>query len=294
MKKLLVIGATGTLGSRLLELGKDRFEMFGTYNQHQAIVPNVSKLDACNKQQVSELVERVKPDCVIDTHSLTNLDYCEAHQEETWKVNLVGSTNIANACKKIGCKYMFISTDNVFDGSKGSYTETDSVNPLNYYAKTKVAVEEALATMQIDYIVARTSVLYSTGGQGRVGFVPWLVEKLKSREQVRIVTDQKNNPTFVDNLSEILFRLYEKDAKGIFHTTGGECISRYDFAIEIAQLFGLDGKLIVPILSEELNQTALRPKTLNMVTEKVKRVTGVTPISTSEGLRILKKNWGIE
>jgi dTDP-4-dehydrorhamnose reductase len=293
MKKLLVIGATGTLGSRLLSLGKGRFEMLAADKKRPEGAPDTHELDACNREQAFALIEKLRPDCVIDAHALTNLDYCETHQEETWRVNYDGSLNIADACETVGCKYIFISTDNVFDGEKAAYTENDSVNPLNYYAKTKVAVEMALAEMDSDYIIARTAVLYGKEGQGRVGFVPWVIEKLKNKEEIRIVTDQKNNPTFVDNLCELLFRLYEKDERGIFHTTGGECLSRYDFSLAIAQVFGLDSKLIVPILSSELNQTALRPKTLNMLTEKVTRATGVTPISTGEGLRILKKELDI-
>ena len=107
------------------------------------------------------------------------------------------------------------------------------------------------------------------------------------------MTDQKNNPTFTDNLAELLFGLYEKDERGIFHVTGGECVSRYDFSREVAEVFGLDSRLIVPITSGELNQIALRPKTLNMVTEKVKRATGIAPISVGEGLRIFKNQLGL-
>jgi dTDP-4-dehydrorhamnose reductase len=292
MERLLVVGATGGLGSKLMELGAGRFEMFGTYNRHAADGRNMVPMDACNRDGVLKAIKSAKPDCVIDTHALTNLDYCESHQEEAWNVNVNGSRNVADACREVGCKYIFLSTDNVFDGKKASYSEEDETNPINHYAKTKVEVERELASLDIDYVVARTAVVYGTGGMGKVGFVPWIIDKLKSGERIRVVTDQRNNPTLSDNLAGLLFGLYEKNATGIFHTTGMECMSRYDFARETAKAFGLDAALIDPIVSDELKQIAPRPKNLNMITEKVRRLTGKSPLSVAEGLAEFKRQLG--
>jgi dTDP-4-dehydrorhamnose reductase len=293
MERLLVIGAAGSLGNRLIDLGKERFEVSGADHHHLIDGKDTYKFDACDRERAFGLIKEIGPDCVIDTHALTDLDYCETHKKEAWDVNVEGSRNIAEACKKAGCKYMFISTDYVFDGKKASYSETDETRPLNYYAETKVAMENVLASLDMGYVVARTSVLYGKARYGRMGFVPWLIEKLMNKEQVRVVTDQKNKPTFTDSLASFLFGLYDKDETGIFHTTGKECISRYDFSKEIARIFGLDSKLITPVTSEALNQVALRPKTLNMATEKVERATGMSPISIEEGLMAFKNQLGL-
>ncbi len=293
MERLLVIGCSGLLGSRLTELGKNDYEMWGTYNTHEPRGgSNILKLDATDRKAVFKLMEKVKPDCVIDTHSLTNLDYCETHTDEAWQVNVEGTRHVAEACKQLGSKLIFISTDHVFDGAKLKYTEKDKPHPLNYYAKTKLVVEYMLSALDMNYIVARTSVLYGVGGSGKVSFALWLIAKLQNNETVRIVTDQKSNPTFTDNLSEFLFRLYGKDETGIFHITGKDCVSRYDFAKEIAKHFDLDPSLITPVTSPELNQIAPRPGSVNVVTDKAERAANLKTLTIKEGLLLLKKQIG--
>ncbi len=289
MERLLVIGASGLLGNKLIQLGKDRFEMSGTYKEHAIKSGGMHFLDVSDMRSALKVIDKVKPDCVIDTHALSNLDYCEAHPEEAWRVNVEGSKNVAEACKKQGSKYIFISTDDVFDGKKLRYTEKDKPNPVNYYGKTKLIMEYALSALDMNYIVARTAVLYGTGGLGKSSFATWLIQRLRSKEKVRIVTDQRNNPTLTDNLAEFLFKLYEKDESGLFHITGKESMSRYDFSKEIARAFGLDASLITPITTPELNQIAPRPGNVNLVSEKAERATGLRTLTVREGLSIFKK-----
>lgn len=292
MNKVLIIGISGLLGSRAFEVGKDKYKVYGTFNTHKIKGDNFFELDVTKRKKVFEVIEKIKPDLVIDTHALHNVDYCETHPEEAWLVNVDGTRNVAEACKKIGCKMVFISTDYVFDGEKLKYSEKDKPRPLNYYAKTKLIAERVLDALDVNYIIARTAVLYGKGGMGKLNFVLWTIQKLRNREKIRIVTDQLNNPTFADNLAEILFALYEKDAKGIFHTVGKDCLSRYEFALKIAEIFDLDSKLIQPITTPELNQIALRPRRVDLNTEKVKRVTGIEPLGVKEGLEILKEQLG--
>ncbi len=292
VEKLLVIGATGLLGNRLMELAKGRYEVYGTRNSSSNNAANIHKLDVCDRKSTFSLMERIKPDFVIDTHSLTNLDYCETHPEETWKVIVEGSKNAAEASKKFGARYVFLSTDYVFDGKKPSYTERDTPNPINCYARTKLAAERALSELDIDHIIARTTVLYGVGGIGKASFAVWLINRLRANERVNIVTDQRNCPTFTDNLSEFLFRLYEKDAAGVFHVTGKECISRYDFAVRIAAKFGLERNLITPVTTAELNQVAPRPLSINMITEKAEKATGLRALDVDGGLSLFRKQLG--
>ncbi len=289
MERLLVIGGTGLLGSKILEVAQGRFEVFGTYNLHASERKNMWKLDVCNRERVFELISRIMPDFVIDTHGLVNIDHCEKNPAEAWMVNVDGAKNVAEACKEASCKYMFMSTDNVFDGKKGEYTEEDEPHALNYYAKTKLIMEKVLSALDVDYVVARSSVMYGTGGSGKASFPAWLIEKLRGGERVRIVTDQENNPTFTDNLAEFLLRLYERDERGVFHITGTDCISRYDFSVIIADVFGLEKELIVPVTSSELNQVGLRPGRVNMVNKKVENATGIRAFGIEEGLSIFKK-----
>lgn len=292
MKRLLVIGASGLLGTKAIELGKERFQTFGTYHTHHIKGDNFFQLDVNKRQDVFKLLEKVKPNFVLDTHAMHNVDYCETHPEEAWSINVDGTRNVAEASKRIGAKFAFISTDYVFDGKKLEYTEKDKPIPMNYYAKTKLATEYMLKALDINYIVARTALLYGKDGAGKTPFVLWLVDKLRKRENVNIVTDQHNNPTLVDNLTEILFNLFDRDAKGLFHITGKECISRYDFSKTIAKVFNLNSKNINPITSPQLNQIAKRSEKINMNTNKVERVTGLKTLKVEDGLKMLKTQLG--
>ncbi len=292
MDKVLVIGASGLLGNKAVELGSSKCSIFGTFNTHPIKGSNFFRLNVANRQEIFKLIEKAKPDLVLDTHALNNVDYCETHPEETWAVNVEGTKNVAEASQRVGAKYVFISTDYVFDGKKLGYTEKDKPHPLNYYAKTKLAAEMSLDALDINYIVARTAVIYGIGGKGKVPFVNWIIDKLRRNENVNIVSDQYNNPTLADNLVEVIFKLFEMDAKGTFHVTGSECVSRYDFAKEVAKTFNLNPKFISPVTTPELNQTARRPAKVNMNVNKTERVTGMKMMNVGEGLKLLKKQMG--
>lgn len=292
MEKVLIIGVSGLLGSRAYEIGKERYKIFGTYNRHEIKGENFFRLDVTKRRDVFKLIEKIKPDLVLDTHSITNVDYCETHKEEAWLVNVDGTKNVAEACKTFGLKMIFISTDYVFDGKKLEYGEKDKPHPLNYYGKTKAIGEKILEILDVNHIIARTAVLYGKGGYGKKSFVSWVLENLKSEKEINVVVDQFNNPTFADNLASLLFKLYEKDASGLFHVVGKNCISRYEFALKIADTFGLNKKLIKPITTPELNQIAVRPKKLNLSTRKLERVVGEKPVGVDEGLKILKRQLG--
>ncbi len=289
MERMLVVGAGGLLGGRAVVLGRGRFEVFGAYNSHHLNGKGFAQMDVTKRQDVFRIIEKIKPAFVIDAHALHPVDYCETHPEEAWEVTVNGTKNVAEASKRVGAKYIFFSTDYVFDGKRLSYTEKDKPNPLSYYGKTKWAAEMILEALGINHIIARTAVLYGLGGAGKPSFVSWIVQKLKKGEKINVVTDQHNNPTFADNILEIVFRLYERDAEGLFHVTGTECISRYDFAKQIAKAFGLNSKLITPITTPELSQIAKRPEKINLSTKKVERVSGLKTMGVEEGLKALKR-----
>jgi len=287
MDRLLIIGASGLVGSRMSKLAEGKFEVSGTYFSHPMNGPNLYTLDTRDRSAVLKLIEKVKPDFVVDTHSLNNVDYAELHRNEAWDINVDGSRNLAEAAKQFGSKYIFLSTDYVFDGRKLKYTEKDKPHPLSYFAMTRVVTEQMLEAFDMNYVVARTAVVYGLGGLNKVSFAVWLINKLRAGEAVTIVNDQKNNPTFADNLVAQLMALYEKDATGLFHVTGSQCISRFDFSKEIAKQFDLDVGLIRPITTPELRQIAPRAATVNMSSAKVERLTGIPTLNVQEGLHQL-------
>ena len=289
MKKILIVGISSLLGSRLYHTAKNKHTIFGTYYSHIIAGDNFFRLDVTNRQEVFRLFEKIRPDAVFDFHSITDVDYCELHPEEAWLVNVDGTKNIAEACRTFGAKMIFISSDYVFDGKKTNYSEKDKPNPLNFYGKTKAIAEKVVELLVPDFIIARTAVLYGIGGLGKKPFPLWVIENLKEGKEIKVVIDQFNNPTFADNLAEILLKLYEKDASGLFHIVGKDNVSRYEFAIKVAEIFNLDKSLIKPITSPELRQAAIRPRKLELSTKKLQRILNVVPFGIDEGLRELKK-----
>jgi dTDP-4-dehydrorhamnose reductase len=290
VKKILIIGVSGLLGNKIYNLAKNNYQVFGTYNTHKPSMENVYQLDVTKRADVFKLIENIKPDFVIDTHALHNVDYCELHPEEAWLVNVEGTKNVAEACRTFGCKYVFISTDYVFDGKKATpYTEKDKPNPLNYYAKTKLIAEEAIKILTTDYIIARTAVLFGVGGLGKEPFALWLIKKLKNGEEVKAVIDQYNNPTLVDSLAKILLTLCENDKVGLFHIAGKTNLNRYEFSLKIAETFGLNKELIKSITTPELNQVAPRPRKVALDVSKVERATKLKALTIDEALNIFKQ-----
>jgi dTDP-4-dehydrorhamnose reductase len=288
MKKILIVGVSGLLGTKLYQIAREKYEVYGTFNRHEIKSENFFKLDATNRKEVFSLIERLKPDVVFDFHSITDVDYCELHQEEAWDVNVNGTRNITEACKAYRAKIVFISSDYVFDGKKSSYSEKDRPNPLNYYGKTKAIAENIIQLLGTNHIIVRTAVLYGINGHGKKPFPLWVLENLKEGKEIKVVTDQFNNPTLADDLAKILLMLYEKNISGLFHAVGKDNVSRYEFALKVAEIFNLDKTLIKPINSSELKQAALRPRKLKLSTEKLKKVLGIVPVGIEDGLKILK------
>ena len=284
MDRVLIIGAGGLVGNRAYNMMRDRFEVYGTYNTHPFESDNIYRMNCINRSETFELFSKVKPDLVIDTHALNNVDYCESHREESWLINVEGTKNLAEACKIYGSKLVFFSTDYVFDGEKMHYTEKDKPRPLNYLGMNKFISEQMLYAFQLNHLTVRTSVIYGHGGMNKQNFVKWLITKLRNGEEVSIVTDQKNNPTYADNIIDQIIQLYKKNQTGIFHITGRECVSRYDFAIKAAEVFNLDKKLIHSITTVDLHQIAPRPSVVNMSVAKVEKTTSLQTDGIVSGL----------
>ena len=298
--KLLVIGGSGLLGYKVAKMASNEHETFLTYNYRSIQVEGCTalKLDKCDRKAVFELLEKIKPDVVIDTAALHNVDYCETHPEEAWKVNVEGTRNVAEACKKVGAKIIFISTDYVFDGTKGYYTEEDTPNPLSYYAKTKLEAEKTIQSLDVNYIIARPSVIYgwnpnevsglkSSSGKS-VNFVVWALQKLEKGEEIKAVTDQYSSPTLADNLAEALLVMASSEKQGIYHTAGKDCVNRYEFTLKIAEVFGLDKSLIKPVTSEIFKQVAKRPKKCCLDVSKAEKDFGIRFLTVEEGLKLMK------
>ncbi len=249
-------------------------------------------MDITNKSEVMRTLLKNLPDVVIHLAAMTDVDKCEIEKARAKKVNVHGTSNLIEACKKISAKIIYLSTDFVFDGKRGYYEEKDDTNPLSYYAKTKLWGEIIVEKSELDYLILRPSVLYGYNDILGRGFVNWVINNLIEREEIRVVIDQVYTPTLIDDIANGIEVLLNRGCSGIYHLAGPQKLSRYEMALIIAKTFNFENSLIHPITASELKQKAIRPIDSSLNIEKIKRE-GIYMHNFIDGLKIMKKQMGI-
>lgn len=285
------------LGQRTVEfyLSQNNCEILALSVEGKSVVKDVEYLscDLSDKDNIKKAVYDFCPDSIINTAAYTNVDLSETERELAWKINVKGVEYLAEAARVIDAHLVHISTDYIFDGKNGPYNETAKPNPIGYYGRTKLASENALKISGINYTVLRTNVLYGVAKNSRPDFVKWVVNMLRDSKQIKIVTDQINNPTFIDDLVQAINKVVEFRRIGIFNIGGSEFLSRYDFTLRIAEYFNLAKSLIIPIKTSELNQAARRPLKSGLLTIKAQAELGFKPHTIEETLFLMQKELGL-
>lgn len=292
-KRILIIGSNGMLGQRLTEFysAKKKVELMTGSAEDESFFPEISyeKVDLTDKKQVKKLINNFYPDIIINAAAYTNVDKSEIDKELAWAINVSGVEYIAKYASSIDAKVIHISTDYVFDGKAGPYDENCKPNPVGYYGRSKLAGENALKCGNCEFTILRTNVLYGPAKNGRPDFVKWVVSSLREKQNIRIVTDQINNPTYIDDLVQAISKVVEYNKPGIYNIGGPEFLSRYDFTLRIADYFELDKTLITPITTAELKQTAKRPLKSGLIILKAETEFGYKPLSIEETFLLMKK-----
>ena len=287
-KRIVVTGASGLLGNKIVELGKDAFEVIPLYNT-KPLHSNSTKIDVTDTTEVSTLFSRIKPTVVIHTASQTNVDKCETEKEQAWITNVEGTYNVAKASQKVNAKLICISTDYVFDGERGFYIEGDKPNPINYYGLTKLEGEKQVSAYCENYAILRTSVLYGWH-PWKLNFATWVINKLKQQKGIAVVEDHYNTPTLAENLAQMAIEVAEKDLQGVYHASGKERINRYVFAKQIAKAFDLNSGLIKAVkMSQVTAWTAKRPRDSSLNTCKIQKRLKTKPLNIIDGLNEMKE-----
>ncbi len=292
MSKVLVLGANGLLGQSIIKRFNNEYEVNASSMENESFIdlPAVPyfQADLTIRYDVADLIQKVQPDLIINTSAISNVDLCETEREMTWKVNVKALENILDACGRLKPVVVQISTDYVFDGNNAPYSEMDEVNPIGYYGRSKMSAENIIRNCSLEYIIARTQVLYGIGKRIRPNFVTWVINALKKNENIRVVNDQKGTPTYVNDFSEGLYKLIMQREFGLYHISGNESVSRYDFALKIAEIFGLNSELIEEITTDDLKQKAPRPKNSSFTLNKFINRTRWKTHGVADGLNLLK------
>ena len=294
-KRILVIGCNGLLGQKVSELlvrGSTYVLTLASVEStlvRQLLSADYAQLDITSTKDVRHVVSACEPEVIINCAAMTNVDECETARELAWKINVEGVEHIIEAARKNDAKVIHVSTDYIFDGKAGPYDEEARPEPLSYYGKSKLASENALRTSGLDYVIARTMVLYGYAIGVKPNFALWLVQNLEKKNPVRVVDDQFGNPTLADDLAYGIISALELGRKGIYNIAGREIVSRYEFGLRLAKVFDFDPGLITPIKTAHLNQPAPRPLKSGLVTLKAEVELGFRPSTVEEGLFILKQ-----
>jgi len=271
--RALLIGSKGQLGSDLRRV----------WSGELVSLPH-EEIDVCDGPQVASLIARERPELVISCAAYHRVDECESQAQRSFEVNAVGAKNVADAARAIAAAVLWVSTDYVFDGEKGSpYVETDLPRPLSVYGTSKLAGEHLVRLSNPKHYVVRSSSLFGVAGASGKGgnFVETMIRKAKEGEPLRVVDDQTSSPTLTFDLAQKLQELAATGRYGLYHVTNGGQVSWYRFAAKIFELCGLEPSL-TPISSEELAAPARRPRFSVMENAALKSI-GLAPLRSWDG-----------
>lgn len=245
--RVLVTGAKGQLGVELLDVLE---------REHDVVGLDLPELDI-TKPEATRVIGEARPAWVVHAAAWTDVDGCERDPERANLVNGEGTRRVAGACRAVGAGLVYLSTDYVFDGRKGSpYVETDSVSPLSVYARSKVAGEEAVRSAAPRWAIVRTAWLFGVSGKN---FVKTIVEKAAAGGPLRIVDDQVGSPTYARDLADAIGQLVSHELTGTYHVTNSGSCSWYAFTRAILEKAGLANVVVTPMTTAELGRPAPRP-----------------------------------
>jgi dTDP-4-dehydrorhamnose reductase len=254
-------------GERVVGLGRGPLRSEGAFEYVEADLLR-------EPDKLVDAIESVRPEGVINAAAMTDVDPCEKSPRDAWVLNAQLVEVAAMACVGVGARLTTLSTDYVFDGVKGGYSEDDAPNPRSVYARTKRAGEEAALILAEDVAVCRTALVYSGRPGAKQTFPLTVLEGLRTGREVKAFTDQIGSPTLADNAAEMVIGVHRSGERGIFHCAGATQISRLEFCRTLARKLGADEKLIVPVALAELKLPAARPLKCGLRVEKVRRLLG--------------------
>lgn len=293
-KKILITGSNGLLGQKLIKLlikqphittiatarGENRLPFGEGYEYYM--------MDITDRSQVLSVIEATKPDVIIHTAAMTNVDQCEFEKDNCWKQNVNAVEYIAEACAKQDIFLCHVSTDFIFDGKSGPYTEEAEANPISFYGWSKYAAEKVVINSGIRWAIARTVLVYGIAhDMSRTNIILWVKNSLEANKKINVVTDQWRTPTLAEDLAKGCFLIADKAAEGIFNISGKDFLTPYEMAIKTADFFGLDKSLINQADSSTFSQPAKRPPRTGFILDKPRKVLGYEPVSFDEGIAIL-------
>lgn len=298
-KKILITGSNGLLGQKLVGLlvTKPSIETIATAKGGNRLPFQngyvYAEMDIIDPESVEAVIAKFRPEVIIHTAAMTNVDQCEMEKEICWKLNVTAVEILIRACKKYGVFLEHLSTDFVFDGTSGPYREDDAQNPVSFYGWSKYAAEKAVMSSDIRWSIARTVLVYGIAhDMSRSNIILWVKKSLEEGKTIKVVTDQFRTPTLAEDLALGCYLIADQQAEGIFHISGKDFLTPYEMALMAADYFALPASLITPTDASAFTQPARRPPRTGFDLTKSRKVLGYEPHTFREGIALLATQIG--
>jgi dTDP-4-dehydrorhamnose reductase len=299
--KILITGSNGLLGQKLVYKLKTNksVSLIATARGENRLIDRTGyvyeSLDITSFENVRSVFEKHKPDVIINTAAMTNVDACETQKEEAWLMNATSVEHQVKVLESLKSDsynphFIHLSTDFIFDGTHGPLTEEEEPHPLSYYAETKLEAERIVLASKLKWAIARTVLVYGiVDNMSRSNIVLWVKQNLEQGKIINVVDDQFRTPTLAEDLADGCILIAEKGAEGIFNISGKDFYSIIDLAYIVADYYKLDKSLIKPSKSADIKQPAKRPPKTGFIIDKARKILGYDPHSFIEGIKLMEE-----
>lgn len=292
--RVLITGGTGLLGKALIEGAGVRAEIVATYVGNYELRDNdhvrYRQLDIRDADAYRDVYREFKPDITIHTAGIGSPDYAETNPEFVLDVNLNGTRNIIDMCERFDSRFVFISSNGIYDGDNAPYAEDDRAEPVNYYGVVKLKGEEVTRKANVPFAIVRPILMYGWPFPFERGNIVTLaISRLRKGERVHAYDDVFSNPLLHSSCAEAIWSMINAGRFDVYNIAGADRASVYELLVKITEIFDLDKDLISPVQQGFFNELARRPSDTCFRTEKMERDLGVTPLPLERGLRLMKE-----
>jgi dTDP-4-dehydrorhamnose reductase len=297
-KKILITGSNGLLGQYLIKLLLNNQEAYDVYGSGKGanrmkLLPN-NKYITLNIEDGTAIYDTVtvlRPDVIIHTAAMTNVDACETDPIAAHALNVMPLRFLTMICKEHNIHLIHLSTDFIFDGASGPYTETDTANPISVYGSSKWQAEKIVMETNINYSILRTAIVYGVvADMSRSNIILWVKKELEAGKTIKVVNDQWRTPTYALDLAMGCKLCIDKNAFGIYNISGKDFLCPYEMATKTAAFYHLNSSLIQEVDSTQFKQPAARPPKTGLILDKAIKDLGYAPHSFEEGIAAMQKD----
>jgi len=295
-KTVLITGSNGLLGQKLtdLYLTNPNIKLIATAlgeNRHPIKTGYIyQSLDITNRKEVNDVISQWKPDTIINTAAMTNVDVCETDKTGCDRLNVDAIISLVQAANNVNAQLIHISTDFIFDGTSGPYGEEDLAKPLSYYGQSKLKSENIVIEHATKWTILRTVLVYGlVHDMSRSNIVLWAKDALEKKKDIQVVDDQYRTPTLAEDLAMGCFLAEQKEAQGIFNISGKDLMNIYELVERVANRYGLRMDNVTKVKSNTLNQPAKRPPFTGFKLDKAMTHLDYKPHSFEEGMELLEE-----